>query len=120
MQYARRTAAHRREWMRLKSRAFVANSRAKVSHGSAREDLYRIKAAAINILLAEGCAFVNDVNWAAPDPVIGVRFEGGGKLHTKLSCLDSGAFKSIRRQLNGAFQPQSAADYAEFESTSAA
>jgi hypothetical protein len=83
-----------------KHQAFTANRQAKVSQGQARESLYRIKHAAINALLVAGCAFVDSVDWSADDATIGVRFVGGGALHTKLSALDPLAFRIVRLQLD--------------------
>jgi hypothetical protein len=85
----------------LKQRAFLANRCAKRSEGDQREAFYRRKHAAINYLLEVGAAFVTDVDWFAPDPIFSVEFVDGSKLHTTLSSLDSGAMRSVRRQLNG-------------------
>jgi hypothetical protein len=84
---------------RLKQRAFSANHRAKRSNNQARESFYRTKATAINTLLKAGRAFVDGVDWSVPDPTVGIRFIGGGRLHTKLSALDLLAFRSVRFQL---------------------
>jgi hypothetical protein len=83
-----------------KYQAFTANRRAHTSQGQVRESFYRIKDAAINALLIAGCAFVDGVDWSESDPIIGVRFVGGGALHTKLSALDLLAFRIVRLQLN--------------------
>jgi len=84
----------------VKNRAFHANHSAKRCVGKEREAFYRDKHAAINYLLEAELAFVNSVDWSVPDPVFSVRFVGGGELHTTLSSLDSGALRSVRRQLN--------------------
>jgi hypothetical protein len=86
---------------RLKTSAFAANQAAKASSGQVRAAHYRRKDAAINTLLREGYALVDEVDWSHEDPIIGVSFAEGGKLHTRASCLDSGALRSIRQQLNG-------------------
>ncbi len=91
---------------RLKVRAFSANHRAKASEGQTRAAFYREKAAAINAALEAGYAFVGEIDWWAPDPVFSIEFIGGGKIHTKLSSLDSRALKSVRCQLGGHPQPQ--------------
>ncbi|GEM_PF-4393337 len=83
----------------LKTRAFNANRRAKASCNPARAAFYRRKADAINALLVAGFAFVDVVDSSRPDPLIGIEFAGGGKLHTKLSCLDSGALRRVLKQL---------------------
>lgn len=83
----------------VKRRAFMANHRAKRSTGPEREAHYRAKHNAINFLLEAGFASVDSVDWWSPDPTIGVRFIDGGRLHTKLSSLDRGALRSVRRQL---------------------
>jgi hypothetical protein len=83
----------------LTQRAFRANRQAKLSRDHTREGFYRTKDAAINTLLKTGRAFVNGVDWSAPDPTVGISFVGGGRLHTKLSALDLSAFRNVRRQL---------------------
>ena len=92
----------------IKDRAFDAHREAKFSKGSQHDALYREKASAISFLLEAGYAFVNSVDWSAPDPVFGVTFVGGGKLHTRLSCLTGGALHSVRRQLRGHLAPDPA------------
>jgi hypothetical protein len=82
-----------------KSRAFMANYRAKLNTDEAREAFYRLKDAAINVLLEADMAFVNSVDWSQVDPIFGIQFVDGGKLHTKLSCLSSEALRNVRRQL---------------------
>jgi hypothetical protein len=91
---------------RIKQRAFTANQRAKASKDQTREALYRNKDAAINELLKAGRAFVNGVDWSAPDPIIGISFRSGGRLHTKLSALDLSAFRSVRLQLANGYGRQ--------------
>jgi hypothetical protein len=93
--------------VRVKNRAFTANRQAKLSRDKDRELFYRVKDGAINCLLETGTAFVISVDWSVPDPVFGVQFVGGGQLHTRLSSLSSGAFRSVRRQLNGCLTPES-------------
>lgn len=90
---------------RTKHRAFEANDRAKRTTGAARDAHYRAKDNAINSLLTAGFAFVDSVDWRSSDPTIGVTFTDGGRLHTKLSSLDRGAFRRLRRQLNGDLTP---------------
>ncbi len=86
---------------RLKGQAFTANRQAKNSDaGAEREVQYRKKDAAINYLLEVGCAFVNSVDWSKSDPVFGIEFAGGGRLHTKLSCLSIPALHRVRQQIN--------------------
>lgn len=102
-------AISRSDLIQIKNRAFSANVRAKLSTGETRESCYRNKHAAINYLLEAGMAFVDSVDWSVPDPTFGVEFVGGGKLHTRLSSLNSAALRSVRRQLNGNLTPQSAA-----------
>ncbi len=101
-----------REITRLKDRAFTANRMAKVSKDQARESFYRTKDAAINALLKAGWAFVDGVDWSAPDPTIGVRFVGGGGLHTKLSALDLAAFRKFRQSVSGV-GPQDSSAWSE-------
>ena len=96
----------RSDLIQMKNRAFSANVRAKLSTGQTRESFYRTKDAAINYLLETGMAFVDSVDWSVSDPTFGVEFIGGGKLHTKLSSLNSAALRSVRRQLNGNPTPQ--------------
>lgn len=84
--------------LRLKTQAFNANRRAKASRSHVRDAFYQIKNRAINALLAADFAVIDTVEWWLPDPVIGVAFAGGGKLHTKLSCLDFGALRTVLKQ----------------------
>jgi len=83
----------------LKRRAFNANRQAKAATHDQRADFYRAKHIAINLLLKNGCAFVDSVDWSEPDPCFGVTFAGGGRLHTKLSALDEMAFREVCLQL---------------------
>ena|ERR1017187_310598 len=99
----------RKDLVRIKNRAFTANRRAKLSDDQNRETFYRTKHAAINYLLETGMAFVDSVDWSVADPTFGVEFVGGGKLHTRLSSLNSEALRSVRRQLNGCLTPPSLA-----------
>lgn len=85
---------------RLKRRAFDANRRAKATRDQARDAFYRTKDAAINALIRAGWAFVDSVDWSADDPIVGITFKDGGKLHTKLSALDLVAFRNVRHQLS--------------------
>jgi hypothetical protein len=85
----------------LKNRAFDANRQAKASDDRTREAIYRKKDAAINALLRLDCAFVDGVDWSASDPIIGVRFVGGGALHTRMSALDLVAFRKVRAWIGG-------------------
>jgi hypothetical protein len=91
--------------VKVKNRAFDANRRAKLSDHSRRDSVYREKDSAINYLLEAECAFVDSVDWSVPDPILGVTFVGGGRLHMKLSCLTSHALHSVRRQLEGRLTP---------------
>jgi|ERR1019366_6878978 hypothetical protein len=86
--------------VRIKNRAFLANRRAKLSNDQNRETFYRAKGAAINYLLETGMAFLDSVDWSVSDPIFGVEFVGGGKLHTRLSSLNSAALRRVRSQLN--------------------
>ena len=101
--------------VRLKNRAFTANARAKASGGFARSDFYRQKDRAINTCLEAGFASVLAVDWSLPDPVIGIEFTCGGKLHIKLSCLTLGAMKALRRELNGEPQPLKSRVYRDYD-----
>ena len=94
--------------IKVKNRAFDANFRAKVSSESDRDAFYREKHSAINFLLEKGCAFVDSVDWYAPDPIFGVTFVGGGRLHVKVSVLTTWALHSVRRQLDGQLVPNPA------------
>jgi hypothetical protein len=108
---------------RLKNTAFTANRQAKLSKDETRAAFYRKKVAAINALLRAGFASVNSVDWWCPDPILGISFEGGGSLHMPMSCLDLGAMRVVRHQLNGCLTPQNAAyvpTYSEVESRAAA
>lgn len=87
---------HNKKIMQLKNRAFDANRQAHASDDQTREALYRDKNAAISALLVADCAVVDGVDWSAPDATIGVRFVGGGKIHTKLSELSLAAFRKVR------------------------
>jgi hypothetical protein len=89
--------------IRLKTLAFRANGQAKESRSDVRAALYRQKDSAMNTLLTSGFAWVVDEIDRVPhdpDPVLGVAFAGGGRLHIKVSCLDLTAFRVVRQQLN--------------------
>ena len=95
--------------VQLKHQAFNSNRRAKAEFSErARAAFYRRKAAAINALLRLGCASVDEVDWRHDDPLIGVWFLGGGRLHIPMSMVDLQAFKEVRAQLNGHLAPQRA------------
>src|ERR1035438_4446846 len=81
---------------RLKDCAFDSSHRAKESDGQARDVFYRHKHAAISALLVADCAVVDSIDWSPDDPTIGVRFAGGGALHTKMSELTLSAFRKVR------------------------
>jgi len=84
----------------LKSIAFTSNYAAKQAHGLDRVAHYERKARAINKLLAMGFATVeSEPIWSSDDPILGIKFAGGGQLHTKISCLDLSAFRVVRSQL---------------------
>lgn len=89
----------RRDVTKLKLVAFDANRKAKSSSGDDRAIHYRRKDTAMNALLRMGAATVDETDWNRDDPVIGLRFAGGGKLHMKVSNLDLHAMRVIRWQL---------------------
>jgi len=88
-----------RNMARIMQRAFAANFQAKASVGAEREAFYRAKHAAINTLLNEGYAYVDDIEWSLPDPTLSITFIDGGQLHMKRSSLDAAAFRRLRPQL---------------------
>lgn len=89
----------RRDVTELKLVAFDSNRKAKSSSGDERAIHYRRKDTAMNALLRIGAAMVDKTDWNQDDPVIGLRFAGGGKLHMKVSNLDLHAMRVIRWQL---------------------
>src|SRR5579864_3315177 len=89
----------RRDVTELKLVAFDSNRKAKSSSGDERAIHYRRKDTAMNALLRIGAAMVDETDWNQDDPVIGLRFAGGGKLHMKVSNLDLYAMRVIRWQL---------------------
>jgi hypothetical protein len=91
---------------RIVDGACMENNQAKQSEGPEREAHYWAKDNAINLLLEHGYASVNAVDWSRNDPVLCVRFADGRQLHTKLSSLNLGAFRVLRRQLDGGLTPR--------------
>jgi hypothetical protein len=89
----------RRAVTELKLAAFASNRDAKNSSGDERAIHYRRKDMAMNALLRMGAARVDETDWNRDDPVIGLRFAGGGKLHMKVSSLDLHAMRVVRFQL---------------------
>jgi len=59
---------------------------------------YRAKSAAISQLLRKDAAKVNSFQ-LSPEPLIGVDFEKGGRLHVKPSMLDREAQSAVIRQI---------------------
>jgi hypothetical protein len=91
-----------RKITQLRQQAFTSSHRAKAeSIRELRVALYRRKDSAINALLKLGWAFVDEVDWGQDDPLIGISFLGGGRLHIPISRVDLLAFKELRAQLNG-------------------
>jgi hypothetical protein len=99
-----------RQVTQLKVVAFRSNRKAKASTGEERAKHYRRKNAAMNALLRLGCALVDETDWRSDDPVIGLRFAGGGKLHMRISGLDSDALLMLRGQFNPNRSMQEASD----------
>jgi hypothetical protein len=82
----------------LMDRAFGANRMAKNTTGRSQEAAYRAKSAAISQLLIKDAARVNWVQ-LSPEPLIGVDFELGGRLHVKPALLCPEAQSAILRQI---------------------
>jgi hypothetical protein len=84
---------------RLKNHAFAANQVAKVAIGKSRRICYRRKSETINALVRLRAASLCTVELSLEEPLIGVQFVGGGKLHTLPSNLDSEAREILAEQL---------------------
>jgi len=72
---------------KLKDRAFVANRLAKLTSGRSRRQCYAVKHAAISALVSLGVASLSTQAHARLDPIIGIRFSSGGRLHAVSSLL---------------------------------
>lgn len=82
----------------LIDRAFAANRMAKRTTGRSQNAAYRAKCAAVSQLLIKDAARVNSIQ-LTPDPLIGVDFEQGGRLHVKPEMLGADALSAIIRQI---------------------
>lgn len=85
------------EIARRKNIAFAESHLAKAANGEERVRHYRRKDEQINALLRMGYAFFTHIHEEDPDIVLDVAFAGGGRLHTKLGCLDRCAFGVLKR-----------------------
>jgi hypothetical protein len=84
---------------RLKNHAFAANQVAKTAIGKSRKICYDLKSKTINALVRLHAASLCTIELSLEEPLIGVQFVGGGKLHTLPSNLDSEAREILQEQL---------------------
>jgi signal transduction histidine kinase len=84
---------------RLKNHAFAANQVGKAAIGKSRRICYRLKSETINALVRLHAASLCTIELSLEEPLIGVQFVGGGKLHTLPSNLDSEAREILQEQL---------------------
>lgn len=87
---------------RVKDLAFIANRMAKITAGSTQSAWYKIKDEAINGLIQWHAAVINSLDISMGQ--IGVTFVAGGRLHTKVTGLDSAALRIVRRHLLAALE----------------